>query len=169
MSDQWLSSAELAEISGIPLSTARRYISRFDIFMRGDDRVRNRRYHPDMVVVLTRIKSLYDAGSQTDEIKDILAREFAMTITTEDEDDIPPPVAPYATKEDIDKLYTMIESLMSEVKESTAKANLLQSVLEDRADHDDLKNKVLELQEQMKKKDEEIAELKKRKWWMFWR
>src|SRR5690625_5481691 len=116
MSGKWLSVVELSEGSDVPESTTRRYLTRFEEFFQGDGKVRGQKYHPDSIAILTRIKSLYDAGSQTDEIKDILAREFAMTITTEDEDDIPPPVAPYATKEDIDKLYSMIESLMSEGK-----------------------------------------------------
>src|SRR5690625_3709289 len=102
MSGKWLSVVELSEGSDVPESTTRRYLTRFEEFFQGDGKVRGQKYHPDSIAILTRIKSLYDAGSQTDEIKDILAREFPMTIIEDDKEEPPPQIPPYATKEDIE-------------------------------------------------------------------
>jgi len=161
MSDKWLYVVDLADRADLPESTTRRYITRFDAFFRSDDKARGRRYHPDSIAILKRIKSLYDAGSQTDEISDILSGEFPMVITKgEEEQQVPPPVAPYATKEDIQTLYAVLEELMTEVEASKEK--------DDWDEQDKLRRKVIELQEEIKQKEREIKELENKKpWWKF--
>lgn len=160
VSGKWLSVAELSRRARIPESTTRRYLTRFEMFFRMEERSRGRRYHPDAVVILTRIQSLYAAGAESDEINRILSEEYPiiMSVDVEKKEQPPPPIPPYATHEDIQKIYLALEALREE--------NLrLRKLIE--SEHEENRRKVLQLEEELKKKEQELDELrnKKKPWW----
>lgn len=159
LDDKWLSAVELSEQTNIPVSTVRRYLATFKQFFKGDDRVRGRNYHPDSIAVIVRIKSLYDGGDQTHEISDTLSREFAMTLTVEDDEVIPPASPPYATKEDIDELHEVIADLLTEIKASRHENHQLKLISQDQSDKD----------AEIERLQKELDRYKNKKWWMFWK
>lgn len=171
LNDKWLSVAELARRSDIPESTTRRYLTRFDSFFRVEERSRGRRYHPDSVAVLVRIQSLYGAGAESEEINRILGEEFPIMIpvTVGEEEPPPPPVAPYATREDVQTLYVVLESLRIEMRAAREENSQLRLLVESQSNQDQIRQKVLQLEEDLRQKEQELNELKTKKpWWKLW-
>lgn len=99
---QWLTITELAEQTNIPDTTIRRYIAKFPDFFTFKGGSRSRRYEDTAIKVLVRIKNLYDAGYETDQVDAFLRKEFAVIIDgdkeVEDNDKATPTLA---TAEDI--------------------------------------------------------------------
>ncbi len=83
MKSQSYTLAELARKARLTESTARRYTRLFAEFIPSEDRGRVRLFSPTCVPVLKRIKALYDAGRSTDQVRDILDREFDRTVDIE--------------------------------------------------------------------------------------
>ena len=77
---EWLNINQLAEHTNIPDTTIRRYITKFSTFFIHKGGARSRRYEDKAVKVLIRIKQLYDEGHESDEVDNVLRREFAMVI-----------------------------------------------------------------------------------------
>lgn len=77
---EWLNINELAEQTNIPDTTIRRYISKFSTFFIHKGGARSRRYEDKAVKVLIRIKQLYDEGHESEEVDNVLRREFAVVI-----------------------------------------------------------------------------------------
>lgn len=153
---------ELADASGVPESTTRRYITRFDIYFVNDGKVRGRKYHPSGVAVLVRIKGLYDAGSQTDDIMDALAGEFPMTLDSDEKEVAPPPVPPYATSEDAVLLHESMNEVKVKLQESEERIeSLIRDRLDQLVDQIELKKQVDELQKEVS----ELRESKKKGLW----
>lgn len=176
MEKKWITASEIAKQANIPESTTRRYLNNFESFFKYQDRSRGRRYHPDAVVVVTRIQSLYSAGAESEEIVENLEKEFPITVNSHDPStDIPPPVAPYATAEDLAKVIEGLEQQRKQQEE-------FNKALIDRLDERDRY-----IEESIRKRDEnlmvvlrEIQDSKKqiaaaeeekeikKPWWKFW-
>jgi DNA-binding transcriptional MerR regulator len=78
---KYLNINELAERTGIPDTSVRRYIAKFPHFFKYKGGTRSRRYEDKSVKVLLRIKTLYDSGYETDQADEILRQEgFAMIV-----------------------------------------------------------------------------------------
>jgi DNA-binding transcriptional MerR regulator len=166
---QWISASEVAKQSGVPESTTRRYLSSFEKFFKYQERNRGKRYHPDAVVIVTRIQSLYSAGAESEEVEKALLNEFPFTIDSHDPTtELPPAVAPYATSEDIAKIVEKLNQ-----QEEFNKALLEQ--LEKRDRHiEQLLNKrdeslMIALREIQEAKLLVAAEEDKKMWWEFWK
>jgi len=76
----WLNINELAEQTNIPDTTIRRYITKFNTFFIHKGGARSRRYEDKAVKVLIRIKQLYDEGHESEEVDNVLRKEFAVVI-----------------------------------------------------------------------------------------
>lgn len=96
---EYLSITELADKSGIPNSTCRRYLTSFEEFFVVKGGSRLKKYEVEAITVLQRIKDLYDDGADTNEIHNILAKEFPRVMNGEEEVDKNLPTL--ATSEDI--------------------------------------------------------------------
>lgn len=75
-----LALSDIAKRTGIPAPTARRYASLFKDFLSGRRLGRMTRYPEEALAVFHRIGELYAEGRITNEIEDILRREFPRTI-----------------------------------------------------------------------------------------
>jgi predicted transcriptional regulator len=83
--NNYLSISEIADKTGISNSTCRRYLSTFERFfvVKGGNRLK--KYESSAVVVLGRIRDLYNDGQDTDEIYNILVNEFPMVINGDEQ------------------------------------------------------------------------------------
>jgi DNA-binding transcriptional MerR regulator len=77
---EWLSINQLAEQTLIPDTTVRRYIQKLPDFFHYKGGSRSRRYEETAIKVLSRIKDLYDQGYETDQVDEVLRREFSMIV-----------------------------------------------------------------------------------------
>jgi DNA-binding transcriptional MerR regulator len=110
---QWLTISELAEQTNIPDTTIRRYIAKFPDFFTYKGGSRSRRYEDTAIKVLVRIKSLYDAGYETDQVDSILRKEFAVIIDDNNEvEDTDKPTPTLATAEDIADIKQALQQQM---------------------------------------------------------
>lgn len=163
---KWLSVVELARRADVPESTARRYLTRFESYFLNEERSRGRKYHPDSIAVLVRIQSLYAAGAETDEIDQILSREFPMFIEGLDkkEEAPAPPVAPYATHEDFKTLYAALQDLRTEIADVRKENAQLHLYLNKQTDQEELKQMIKQLEEKLEE-EQKNEEKKKKPWW----
>lgn len=108
---EWYSINELAEKTNIPDTTVRRYISKFPDFFLHKGGTRSRRYEETAVKVLVRIKNLYDIGYETEQVDEVLRKEFAMVIDGDNVgDSVEKAVAPtLATAEDMTEIRQALE------------------------------------------------------------
>ncbi|HPH12132.1 MAG: hypothetical protein BWY90_01081 [Deltaproteobacteria bacterium ADurb.BinA014] len=74
---------ELSKESGVPESTIRRWIEAFRYYFAAKKIGRITYYSPACVSLITRIKSLYEAGKSTAEIEEILSVATPKTLTIE--------------------------------------------------------------------------------------
>jgi len=81
----WFSVTQLSKTLGIPETTTRRYLNNFEEFFRYEQIGRGKKYHPDAVEVLQKIATLYGSDRETEEIKVILADEYAFSITEDNQ------------------------------------------------------------------------------------
>ena len=141
--------SELSKESGIPESTARRWIEKHRHYFATKRIGKTTYYHPDAIDVLKRLKTFYDAGRSTEEIEEILSAALPKTITIEPEN--PPPSEPLPERKDT--LFSLIEKSIDQRREIQLLA--VQLLRRD----DDLK----ELRERIaavESKDKEIESLK---------
>ena len=73
---------ELARQAGVSESTSRRYAKNFSEFIPGERKGRVTVYPSASVTVLQRIKQLYEAGYNTEQVHDRLSEEFDKVIET---------------------------------------------------------------------------------------
>ncbi len=105
--------SELSKESGIPESTARRWIEKHHHYFTVKRIGKTTYYHPDAIDVLKRLKTFYDAGRSTEEIEEILSLALPKTITIEPEN--PPPSEPLPERKDT--LFSLIEKTIDQRRE----------------------------------------------------
>ena len=155
---------ELAEATGLPESTARRYAQLFAEFLEAEGEGRDRRWPPSAVVVLQRIAALYHEGHTTEGVRRQLA------VSTPGGHD----PAPRAATEELALLTTLVEQ----------QAALLAEVTRQRADLVAIQQRLAALeQRQVTLTNTLVADLlarlpaagqappagKRVPWWAFWR
>ncbi|MED1421068.1 MerR family transcriptional regulator [Bacillus smithii] len=109
---EYLTIAELAEQAGIPNSTCRRYLANFESFFVVKGGSRLKKYEAEAANILKRIKQLYDEGKDTNEIRNILANEFPLVISHDDQRETREKVAntpTLATSEDVEEIKKALE------------------------------------------------------------
>ena len=77
---EWLSINELATKTGIPDTTIRRYIAKFNDFFVADGGSRSKRYDSSGIQVLIQIKDLYDKGLETEQVANELLNDFPIVM-----------------------------------------------------------------------------------------
>lgn len=75
---EWYSITELAEKTEIPEPTLRRYINKFQPYFISKGGSRAKKYDPSAIDILRRIKKLFDAGYETEGVKEVIKYEFPM-------------------------------------------------------------------------------------------
>jgi DNA-binding transcriptional MerR regulator len=107
---EWLNINELAEKTLIPDTSVRRYISKFPDFFQSKGGSRSKRYEDSGIKVLVRIKNLFDSGYETDQVDEVLRKEFPVIIdgnkVEESEEKASTP--PLATVEDVEEIKAML-------------------------------------------------------------
>lgn len=78
--DDWPTLPQLARELGVADSTARRWASSFPNLLPTKGHGAARRFHPQARDVLKRVQSLYTAGLTTEQIAELLHRDFPATI-----------------------------------------------------------------------------------------
>lgn len=101
--------AEICKEAKISNSTCRRYISEFDDFFRTRGGSRVKKYEEQAVNVIKRIKYLYDEGKDKEEIYNVLANEFSMIISDEEEKENTEAIPGLATGEDMAEIKESLE------------------------------------------------------------
>lgn len=112
---EWYSITQLAIKADIPEPTVRRYLTKFKPYFVSKGGNRAKRYDDSAVVILKRIKQLFDAGYETTGVADALRQEFPVIISDEKNDIAgeKPNVATLATAEDMAE----IKQALAEQKE----------------------------------------------------
>ena len=106
---EWYTINELADKTGIPDSTIRRYIAKFSDFFVVKGGTRSKRYEDTSVKVLLRIKDLYDKGYETEQTHNALLKDFPRIIDeelTEESSSLPA----LATADDIAEIKQMLKA-----------------------------------------------------------
>ncbi|MFA5408031.1 MAG: MerR family transcriptional regulator [Bacilli bacterium] len=89
---------EVAEASGLPTETSRRYLKQFAEFCPSAREGRRILYDDEVVRAVVRVRALYDQGLSTEEIRAALAQELTPTLDAEVVEDraavVAPPLAP---------------------------------------------------------------------------
>ncbi|MFX4300660.1 MerR family transcriptional regulator [Alicyclobacillus tolerans] len=78
--EDWPTLPQLARELGVADSTARRWASSFPDLLPTKGHGSARRFHPQARDVLKRVQSLYTAGFNTDQVSELLQREFSATV-----------------------------------------------------------------------------------------
>lgn len=110
--NKYLTIAELAELTDIPNSTCRRYLTAFEAFFVVKGGSRLKKYESSAVNVLKRIKYLYEEGLESHEIFDTLKGEFPLVVNGEEQREIneeSPTVPGLATSEDIAEIKKALD------------------------------------------------------------
>ena len=141
---EWLRIADIAEQTGIPESTIRRYASLFDDYLEYRTIGRAKKYSAVMVEVFQQVANLYRDGFSTDEVKLVLehdcptSAEVATTTTTE---------PPQANIPDVVKVTSLF---MEYIKNQDARLR-------------DQEDRIVELEQRLKNFET------KKSWWQFWK
>lgn len=85
---------EVAEASGLPTETTRRYLKQFAEFCPSTREGRRILYDDEVVRCVVRVRALYDQGLGTEEIRAALTEELTPTLDAEVVEDPPAAVAP---------------------------------------------------------------------------
>ncbi|HAJ4038281.1 MULTISPECIES: DUF3967 domain-containing protein [Bacillaceae] len=159
--EKWLSISELSELTKIPETTIRRYISKFRAYFRYDTRGRTKKYHPDTIMILKKIADLYNEDYQAPEIDDILGIQFPFAVEEKPTTHHPPLKTIEQQFEDFKTYQEQFNrQLLQELHQQ--REYIKNSI--DKRDHD-LLNAIQQMQDAKK----EIAAAKEKKWWQFWR
>lgn len=87
---QWLTVAEVGEITAVPVETIRRYIRTHGVHLKVKKINKRYQIHKDSVDVFKQIREFYDDGMVAEEIEQTLTnRGVKMTVTVESDDDRP--------------------------------------------------------------------------------
>ena len=161
--DKWLSVSQLSKKTSIPETTLRRYVRDFSEYFRIEKIGRGIKCHPDSIIVLKKIYSLYNENYETLEIKNILGQDFPINV--EDPDD---------PKDSNSLLSVSLGKELSEFKKEQQEFN--KQLLEQ------LQKQQNYIEKSIKARDKklmdtlnEIRETKKlevenrKKWWEFWK
>lgn len=132
--EKWYSVAELAEVTGISEPTLRRYLLTFKLYVVSTGGKRARKYDPATVKLLSRVKSLYDSGYETDGIKELIRNEFPLIISDKEKAEMERNIdtPSLATSEDVIRLEKTVEELKN-------------IILEERAEREELREAVRQL------------------------
>lgn len=106
---EWLTINELAEKTGIPDSTIRRYIAKFSDFFVVKGGTRSKRYEDTAVKVLQRIKDLYDKGYETEQTHNALLKDFPL-IADDDAPEETTNLPALATSDDVAEIKQMLKA-----------------------------------------------------------
>ena len=161
--EKWLSVSQLSDETEIPETTLRRYIRNFSEYLRFEKIGRGMKYHPDSIVILKRIYSLYNDNYETLEIKKMLDMDFPINV--EDSED---------KKYSNSLLAVSLEKEFEEFKQEQQEFN--KRLLEQLQRQQDYIEKLIEVRdEKLMETLNEIRETKKlevesrKKWWKFWK
>jgi DNA-binding transcriptional MerR regulator len=149
--NEWHSANEIIKRSKIAESTARRYMSQFSEYFSTEKAGRQRRYSGEAVRILQRISELFELKRTADDIREILSREYAMTIEPEQE-----------KKEQPSRQLAIVEHLQEQNK-ALAQAltmmtdKLTESMAESRASREEL--------ELLKQRLDKLEQKTERKWY----
>jgi DNA-binding transcriptional MerR regulator len=171
--DKWLSVAQLAQQAGVPESTTRRYLSRFDRFFRYEERQKGKRYHPGSVPIVTLIKNLYDEAMEAEEIEQVLEKQFPFNASVDDSPAVTqPPTTPLvATKSDLEEVLSEVRAAREEMQAVRQENVELHQLLEQRIAERD--KKLVEAMETVLQARKEIASTREermtKRWWQFWK
>lgn len=161
--EKWLSVSQLSAETDIPETTLRRYTRNFPEYLRFEKIGRGMKYHPDSIVILKRIYSLYDGNYETLEIKKMLDRDFPINV--EDREG----------KEHSNSLLVVsLEKEFEEFKQEQQEFN--KQLLEQLQKQQNYIEKSIEVRDKkLMETLNEIRETKKlevesrKKWWKFWK
>jgi chromosome segregation ATPase len=153
---EWHSANEITKRSGLPGSTARRYLSTFQEFFMTQASGKQRRYSGESVSTLQRIAELYEAKQTTAEIKETLQRELQFM---------------YIDIADHEREQPNHTSIISHMEaQTTALLSTLQSMSDNMSqlleEHRISRQEVQELRERITQLEQQIkTEKQGRKWW----
>jgi hypothetical protein len=156
---EWHSANEITKRSGLPGSTARRYLSTFEEFFISQQDGKQRRYDGESVSTLKRIAQLYEAKQTSADIKAILRQElnFMIIDVTDQEREQQNPTSI------ITHMEAQTSALMAALQTVTkGMAEILKENRENRSEIQTLTQRVAELEKQIQDTDNK----KRRKWWL---
>jgi len=129
----WYTVGELAEKTGIAEPTLRRYIAKFHPYFISKGGNRAKKYEATAITILTRIKTLYDAGYETAGLADVIRHEFPVIINDnqlgETHESHSTPVL--ATNEDVAELKKVLTEVNQKLARQEEFNTLLIQKLED--------------------------------------
>lgn len=82
---EWLSVAEISSITNIPENTIRRYSKVYSRHFRAKQYGKTKKYSSDAVELVKAIYSYYQAGTNTDEIREILQGQHSQVLDVQEE------------------------------------------------------------------------------------
>ena len=158
---EWHSANEIIKRSKIAESTARRYMSQFSAYFSTEKNGKQRRYSGEAVRIIQRISELFELKRTADDIREILSREYAMTIEPEQEkqDKQEGRQQPSAQLAIVEHLQDQNKALAQALAMMTEK--LTESMAESRASREEL--------EQLKQRLDKLEQQQKRKWYHIFR
>lgn len=131
---QWYKTNDIIELTGVPETTLRRFMKRFQHYIIHERRGRLRYYHETAIEVIKTIRERREAGATYEEIESELESKAVYTIEPKTES------LPEATNE---KIMKLLEAFTEQKKEITG-----------------LKKEIHELKEQMDQQQEKAKEEK---------
>jgi hypothetical protein len=154
--EEWHSANEITKRSGLPGSTARRYLNSFAEYFQTQTSGKNQRYHIDSVQTLKRIAELYEAKQTAADIKAILQQELNfMYIDVADQEREQSGVSI------ITHMEAQTSALLNALQTVTeGMAEILKENREQRSEIQALTQRVAELEKQINE-----GEPKQRRWW----
>lgn len=170
--ENWYSVAELAEETGIPEPSIRRYLTRFSIYVVSKGGTRARKYDASTIRLLKRVKSLYDSGHETEGIKKLIKNEFPLIMSDQEKPETAENIdVPRVTSsEDIANLE---KNIIAKIEERFAKQeevlSLMIQKLEQREQQVEQKERQLEERERLllEVPEKQPEPQKKKKKWIF--
>ncbi|MEQ6378625.1 MerR family transcriptional regulator [Bacillaceae bacterium S4-13-56] len=166
--DKWLSVTELSDSVKVPESTVRRYLHKFERFFRYEQRGRGKKYHPESIVILKRITSLYDEGYESAEIKEVLSQKFAFTVG-EIHEDLPSTTQP--PHQNIEKQLVQLESFRQEQRQFNEELKQIIQVQQEYIANslEERDRKMMAAMNELFETKKQLASTKKKKWWELWK
>lgn len=146
--EEWYSVAELARKTDIAEGTVRRYLTQFKPYFISKGGNRAKRYDPSAIVVLKRVKQLYDSKYETAGVLEVIESEFPKILSDEDMAELngKPNVATLATSEDVAELKKMLVEMNQKLSKQEEFNSLL---IKELADQKKLVNESIESREKL--------------------
>ncbi|WP_436664506.1 MerR family transcriptional regulator (plasmid) [Alicyclobacillus acidoterrestris] len=167
---KWLTIKELSQKTGMPYSTAYRYLEQFDQFFVKDTRARGKRYEAESsATILARIQYLFRAEGLTAEgVEETLSKEFPIVIDGETPSAFPSleDSTPWVTKEDLLRTFERMGQYMQRLEDKLDDASRTIHLLEDKLDNAtelilSLQSKIAELEQGTAREIEGISDVMK--------